>query len=100
MLHAIHEDKCNVIGYLAWSLLDCFEWFAGYKYVYFFRKEECQKPDSGAHYFVTIGLDFRRCRMGIVHVDFEDPARKRTPKKSVDFFRKLLATRTLPPTES
>ncbi|KAK7571116.1 hypothetical protein V9T40_014720 [Parthenolecanium corni] len=67
LLRAINEDKCNVIGYTVWSLIDNFEWLEGYKK-----------------------------RFGIVHVDFNDPERKRTQKRSATFFKKLLKTRVLP----
>ena len=50
----------NVQGYFAWSLMDNFEWAEGY----------------------TV-------RFGLVFVDFED-GRKRYPKKSAKWFRKLL----------
>ncbi|KAJ0258536.1 hypothetical protein HA466_0073070 [Hirschfeldia incana] len=50
----------NVKGYFAWSLLDNFEWGAGYT-----------------------------SRFGMVYVDFKDGC-KRYPKKSADWFKKLL----------
>ncbi|KAL1190874.1 Beta-glucosidase 16 [Cardamine amara subsp. amara] len=50
----------NVKGYFAWSLMDNFEWSEGY----------------------TV-------RFGLVFVDFED-GRKRYPKKSAKWFRRLL----------
>ncbi|KAK7580156.1 hypothetical protein V9T40_000785 [Parthenolecanium corni] len=67
LLLAMNEDKCNVIGYTVWSLLDSFEWLGGYKY-----------------------------KFGIVHVDFSDPERARTQKKSASYFKQLLKTRDLP----
>lgn len=66
LLKSIHEDKCTIMGYTAWSLLDNFEWLMGYT-----------------------------AKFGLVHVDFEDPKRKRQPKKSAEFFKKLLKTRCI-----
>lgn len=55
------EDGCNVIGYTIWSLMDNFEWSLGYTE-----------------------------KFGLYRVDFHDPARKRTAKKSADWYRKLI----------
>jgi beta-glucosidase len=51
-------------GYLIWSLLDSFEWSAGYTR-----------------------------RFGLVHVDFADPARTRTPKQSYRWLQRVLSNR-------
>uniref|UniRef100_A0A224XNE6 beta-glucosidase n=1 Tax=Panstrongylus lignarius TaxID=156445 RepID=A0A224XNE6_9HEMI len=59
---AMYEDGCNVFGYTAWSLIDNFEWRAGYSQ-----------------------------RFGIVQVDFDDPNRPRTKKASAEFFKQLIA---------
>ncbi|KAK6640646.1 hypothetical protein RUM44_012343 [Polyplax serrata] len=60
LLKSINEDDCNVIGYIAWSLLDNFEWLDGY-----------------------------RPKFGIYKVDFDDPNRTRTAKSSAKFFKNL-----------
>ncbi|KAI5753327.1 hypothetical protein M8J77_025924 [Diaphorina citri] len=62
MQKALVNDKCNIIGYTAWSILDNFEWLDGYT-----------------------------CRFGIVHVDFSSSNRTRTPKKSANFWKTFLA---------
>jgi len=62
MAKAISESNVPVIGYFAWSLLDNFEWASGY--------EE---------------------RFGLVYVDFNDPARPRTVKKSAEYLGALKA---------
>lgn len=34
LLLALHEDKINITTYIAWSLMDSFEWLSGYSLVY------------------------------------------------------------------
>ena len=60
------DDGCNVKGYTAWSLLDNFEWALGYSE-----------------------------NFGIHRVDFNDPERTRTPKKSAAWFKTLIANNGL-----
>ncbi|XP_057457434.1 beta-glucosidase 40-like [Lotus japonicus] len=54
------KDGCNVKGYFAWSLLDNWEWAAGYT-----------------------------CRFGLYFVDYKDN-QKRYPKQSVEWFKNFL----------
>jgi beta-glucosidase/6-phospho-beta-glucosidase/beta-galactosidase len=56
------EEGCNVKGYMAWSLLDNFEWQMGYK-----------------------------MRFGLVFVDFANGL-KRVPKASSAWFRTVAGT--------
>ncbi|XP_050546381.1 myrosinase 1-like [Daktulosphaira vitifoliae] len=60
-LKAIYQNKCNVIGYTCWSLIDNFEWMDGYRY-----------------------------HFGMVHVDFNDPLRQRVPKASYQFYKNVV----------
>ncbi|KAK9296110.1 hypothetical protein QLX08_009782 [Tetragonisca angustula] len=62
MLIAIYEDGVDIRGYYLWSLLDNFEWNAGY-----------------------------RERFGIVFVDYEDPNRQRMLKKSASWWQQVIA---------
>ncbi|KAJ3702795.1 hypothetical protein LUZ61_006500 [Rhynchospora tenuis] len=59
---AIREDGCDVRGYFAWSLLDNWEWAAGYT-----------------------------SRFGLYFVDYNDNL-KRYPKNSVQWFKNLLTS--------
>ncbi|WJX57387.1 Beta-glucosidase 40 [Trifolium repens] len=60
LLASIKEDGCNVNGYFVWSLLDNWEWQAGYT-----------------------------SRFGLYFIDYNDNL-KRYPKKSVEWFKKFL----------
>ncbi|XP_011694145.1 PREDICTED: myrosinase 1 [Wasmannia auropunctata] len=66
MLTAIQEDGCKVKGYAVWSVLDNYEWERGYTE-----------------------------RFGLVHVNFTDPNRTRTPKWSMDWYKQVINTRKL-----
>ena len=68
MLKAILDDRVKVKGYMAWTLMDNFEWASAYTTPY--------------------GLHF---------VDFDnDPNLTRVPKKSVSFFKQLMADNGFP----
>nr|CAI5862360.1 unnamed protein product [Callosobruchus analis] len=63
---AIEKDGVNVVGYTVWSLMDNFEWLSGYSE-----------------------------QFGLYHVDFNNPNRTRTKKKSADYYKKVIATRSI-----
>ncbi|CAH2059137.1 unnamed protein product, partial [Iphiclides podalirius] len=56
----------NLKGYMAWSLMDNFEWNSGYTE-----------------------------RFGLYQVDFEDPARSRTPRKSAFVYKQIVKSRVI-----
>ncbi|PIN11464.1 Beta-glucosidase, lactase phlorizinhydrolase [Handroanthus impetiginosus] len=62
LLAAMKEDGCNVGGYFVWSLLDNWEWAAGFS-----------------------------SRFGLYYVDYNDK-RKRYAKDSVNWFKNFLAS--------
>ncbi|KAF5298935.1 hypothetical protein FQA39_LY11652 [Lamprigera yunnana] len=66
ILDAIHEDEVKVKGYAVWSFLDAFEWISGH----------------------TVSF-------GLYHVNFSDPNRPRTAKKSAKFYADLIKNRRL-----
>ena len=55
------RDGVNVKGYYVWSTMDLYSWINGYKK-----------------------------RYGLVRVDYDDPARKRTPKKSYYWYKQFI----------
>lgn len=64
--HQAIANGADLRGYYVWSLMDNFEW--------------------------TEGFDLR---FGLIHVDFDKPARKRTPKASYDWYRQVIEGNTL-----
>lgn len=62
---AINEDNCNVVAYMVWSLTDNFEWIFG----------------------------FTR-RFGIHYIDFNSQEKERVPKKSAQFFKDMMPTKS------
>ncbi|CAG9566612.1 unnamed protein product [Danaus chrysippus] len=67
LLDAI-DDGVDVIGYTAWSLMDNFEWANGYTE-----------------------------RFGLYEVDYNDPNRTRTPRKSAYVLKEIMRTRSIDP---
>ncbi|XP_077294043.1 myrosinase 1-like isoform X1 [Arctopsyche grandis] len=66
LLKAVYDDKVRVTGYTAWTLVDNFEWLAGFSE-----------------------------RFGFYSVNITDPSLPRRPKKSADMYKNLLASREL-----
>ncbi|KAJ2942747.1 hypothetical protein O0L34_g14936 [Tuta absoluta] len=64
---AITVDKCNVLGYAYWSLIDSFKGLRGYTE-----------------------------RFGLHEVDFASPNRTRTPRDSAAFYSKIAHTGCIP----
>ncbi|KAH8319520.1 hypothetical protein KR067_012669, partial [Drosophila pandora] len=60
------EDGVNISGYIAWSLMDSYEWKAGFTE-----------------------------KFGLYHVDFNSPERTRTPKVSARVFAQICKTNTI-----
>ncbi|XP_061378474.1 myrosinase 1-like [Danaus plexippus] len=62
------DDGVDIRGYIAWSLMDNFEWSKGYTE-----------------------------RFGLYEVDYYDPNRTRTPRKSAYVLKEIIRTRSIDP---
>ncbi|XP_023935450.2 myrosinase 1-like [Bicyclus anynana] len=67
VLNCLH-DGIDLRGYMAWSLMDNFEWMEGYTE-----------------------------RFGLYEVDFASPEKTRTPRKSAFVYKHIISTRTIDP---
>ncbi|KAJ4446068.1 hypothetical protein ANN_12759 [Periplaneta americana] len=67
LLKALHEDGCNVIGHVTWSIIDNFEWMSGYTE-----------------------------KFGLYFVNFTNPAKQRIAKDSSRVMADIIRTRHLP----
>lgn len=65
LLEAVVDDGVKVIGYLAWSIIDNFEWRDGYNH-----------------------------RFGLHHINFSDPQRPRRKKLSAEYWQRFLLQKT------
>ena len=61
---AINEHKCNIMGYTVWSIIDNFEWLRGYTE-----------------------------KFGMFSVNLESDTKERSPKKSVQFMKEVIANK-------
>ncbi|KAG1934609.1 klotho [Pimephales promelas] len=67
VMQAVSVDGVSVFGYTAWSLVDGFEWNHGYS-----------------------------MRRGLFYIDFSQPERRRIPKTSAHFYRRLIRDNGFP----
>ncbi|CRL06340.1 CLUMA_CG019074, isoform A [Clunio marinus] len=65
VIRAVRDDQCHVTAYTVWSLTDNFEWKMGYTE-----------------------------RFGIHYIDFDSADKERVPKKSAQFFKDMIPTKT------
>ncbi|XP_041978275.1 myrosinase 1-like [Aricia agestis] len=66
LLLSINDDKVNITGYTAWSLMDNYEWYCGYT-----------------------------AKFGLYAVDFNSPQRTRTPRLSAHYYRAVIQHNSL-----
>ncbi|XP_031600522.1 beta-klotho [Oreochromis aureus] len=71
VLRAIKLDGVQVFGYMAWSLVDGFEWNYGYS-----------------------------IRRGLFYVDFSQPNRTRSPKSTAQYYRQIVNDNGFPSDET
>lgn len=86
-LRAIN-DGCNVKGFAVWSIIDNFEWLAGFTYVLLF-----------CHFILMINLYFSFViseKFGMYSVNLSSTEKERIQKESAKFYRKVIESRRIP----